>query len=260
VKRVLLYGGVGLALFASGMWLGARRKTGALGFSDYAVDVPPKLLRAERQIAKAMAGSWLTDYRKADDNATFLHTPPTNAEALASAAYWMAVAARLAKSRTLAGLAQAQQVKANLTYSIPGSRWLDGSVSSILSDAATAIRPYATTNRGVQSVLTILSTQATPGMVANAQKIVEDKSVVANTVEATAADIAKAATTAKGVVTGEGVSFWTKWGWRLGVGAALLIGLRVAFGPQLSAATTAVRGFLGSMKTSTKALPAPKDA
>lgn len=245
MKRLLFFGGVAVTAFGLGAWYWHRRVMAA-PLNGYTLDLPPLLLKAERQIVKAAAGSKLDSYKSAEDFSAFLPAPTTNAEAYAKAAYWLAVASRLLQNRSLAAQAQALQVRGNATYSLPGSSWLDGSVGSIMADATQTLAKVAGTNRNALAVLAILRTQGSPGMIASARQTEADKGVIANTVEATAADIAKAATTAKGIVTGEGVSFWTKWGWRLGIGAVALLGLGIVFRPYVTAASTAVKGLLGT--------------
>lgn len=256
IKKALLYGGLGLAVFGVGMWYGRRHSPSALSAweDDYAVVVPPKLLRAERQIAKALAGSWLADYRSAEDLSHFWKTPAYNSEAYAAGAYWTAVAARVLKSRGLAASAQALLTKGSVTYGVPGSRWLDGSVSDILHGAAQTIRAAAGTNRAALSVVKALETQATPGMVSNAQQITSDKSVVANTLVQTAKDVAQGG---KSLATGSGLSWWTK----LGIGAAVLLGLGIVFREPISAASQTIKRLLSSRDSThgPKALPAPKE-
>lgn len=185
--RKYLYGAAALALLGTGFWFGRSRVGSALGSP---VDVVRQAAAAATQIARATAGSPLTDYRKGEDNALFFSTPSTNTDANRVAAYWLAVASRLLKNRAMALQAGARLAQANVLSPLPNLLQPSGSVSTILGSAAASIRQAAGNNRQAGAVATILEHMATPGAQQVAQQIRGDRQVLTNTASATASDVA----------------------------------------------------------------------
>ncbi len=269
MKKLLLYGGSATAALLVAYYLGRRsgKRRPALsgtGVSavDYTIEMPRLNALAAKQVAKATAGSWLTDYRKAEDFSIFTATPAYNVQAYYTAGYWMAVAARLIKSRALAAQASAMISKGTLQYILPGSSLLTGSVSSIMTTAASTIRTAAKTNKQVAAVLAAMKQVGDPEKVEAARERAGDRGWItratAKTVEDASTLPGKAVDTASDIVsvlewpasmvrmmlglrnplTGLDPAWWQKWGLRIGVGIASALLLRWYLKPRAEALKT----------------------
>jgi hypothetical protein len=255
-KHYLYIGGGVAALFLAAYGVKkARAGFGIAGYSSIRTATA-----AAAQVAKAAAGSRLTDYRSAQDRTIFDVIPTSNGEAHYHAAYWLAVASRLTGSWTLAGYAAKNIAQGNALTGIPGSSWFNGDVQEILKDAANHVSAAGPENRQLAAVAKLLSPSA--GAIAVSQKAAEERSssgVVRGTVHASVADTltlrdnaASAAGAALNPVrailglrdpnTGQPPSTAWKWGLRLGVVGLGLLGLRFVFSPQYKAAKAAVTG------------------
>lgn len=233
-KQWIIGGGIAVAVLGVGYYMLRPKQASMSGAWDYTVDTPIAVYRADRQIAKAVAGDRLTDYRKAEDSGKMLTAAAYNAEAYAKVAYWLAVASRILGSRALAATAAGYHAKATLTYGLPGSSFLTGGVADIYKDGVAALP--ASSNRSIASIRTVLGEHGKAGAIRTRRQQEDDRAVTYNTTAQSATDVADMTTYAKAVVTGnkppgEGDVSWffKKWGWRLGAGAVILIGLRFAF-------------------------------
>lgn len=198
ISKLTLYGSGATALLVLGVWLGrrsARKAEGGLaaefmnlevgkgagvGISqlDYGLTMPKLAAYAGRQATKAQAGSWLTDYRKAENLSSFYGAPVYNAQAYFSAGYWMAVAARLLRSRTLGARAAALVAKGSAMYYLPGSSFFTGSVVEIMAEARETIARAGKDNAQVKAIVAIMGSAGDPKMVAAADQRAADKSWV----------------------------------------------------------------------------------
>jgi len=140
--------------------------------SAYGIIIPytkehDRLMAAISQKSKAQRLQPLTDYRKAGDAGLFMRGPGSVQDAYVSAGYWMAVAARLGRSRALASAAARKVQYATVRGSfIPGSTTLfsgdAGEISSILRSAADEIQgTLGTTASGPQfaAIFAVLGAQ-----------------------------------------------------------------------------------------------------
>lgn len=198
LSKFTLYGSGATALLVLGVWLGrrsARKAEGGLGdgtgFSslDYTVAMPRLAALAAKQVAKAGAGSWIEEYRSAENAASFYPTPAYNAQAYYTAAYWTAVAARILHSRSLAARAASLQAKGSAMYGLPGSSFLTGSVVEIMADARRIIGAAGKGNPQVKGILGILGSAGEAKAVAGAQARETDKGWVAAGAEKTGKDL-----------------------------------------------------------------------
>lgn len=272
MKRLLLYGGLTAAILGTSWWLGHRAgqqskaPLGSLGFSglDYALAMPKLNAKAASQIAKATAGSWLTSYTQAEDLSSFWPASTYDVQAFYAGAYWMAVAARVLRSRSLAADAYAYAMQGAARYIIPGSSLLTGSISSILKVAAAKIKAKAGDNKNVQGILKALGEHARPEVIAAEQANAEDRNWVQKGAAKSAEDVAALPGKALDAIAGPlafirsffgmldpktnlPYSGWLRWGSR-----ALLLGVagiaaRWYFAPQYHAAKAAIKG-LGAAK------------
>lgn len=123
----------------------------------------PIAAKASKQVAKALAGSKLSDYRSAEDVSTFWYAPTSAATAYLKSAYWLAVASRLGGSG-LASSASAALAKGNASLynplAIAASSFLT-SPQAILTDAGEKIAAVAGSNKQLVAVARILGVQAT---------------------------------------------------------------------------------------------------
>lgn len=216
---------------------------------SYTTAMPKYLYAAEQQVADAVSGVPLADYRKAEDREKFLQAPAYTAEAYASAAYWLAVVSRLVEDRSLAAKAQWNVSKGSATYALPGSSWMSSGTQGIMNDAAVAAAAVAGKNPSAKAVVALLARHAgaesasiqkqaamarsTSGQLVGASKASKKDA------EEAAEKGGRAISTARGVITGEkphGVSstewFFQKWGLRIGIGAAVAGGLYLYLRPR----------------------------
>jgi len=125
--------------------------------------VPVTKLRAaaEYQIAKAYIGSRLSDMSQAEDVSLFARSAIDDVGAHYRAAYWIAVAARIVGSRSLAFAADKQAVKATLlgASSFVGKQFVSN-VGPIFSDAAATVRSAAGSNGAALAVASKLDALA----------------------------------------------------------------------------------------------------
>jgi hypothetical protein len=108
---------------------------------------------ADYQIAKAYIGSRLSDMSQAEDASLFARSAIDDVGAHYRAAYWIAVAARIVGSRSLAFAADKQAVKGTLlgASSFVGKQFVS-SVGPIFSDAAATVRNASGSNGAALAV------------------------------------------------------------------------------------------------------------
>ena len=266
--KLVTYGGAATGLLLVGWWLGRRsRPAGALGqtgFStlDYTLAMPKLGTAAAKQAARAQAGSWLDDYRKAEDKSKFMSGAAYNVQAHYNAAYWMAVAARLLRSRTLAVRAATVAGKGSALYAVPGSSFFKGDVSSILSDAAGTIEGAAGKASGTQAkqalaVAKVLRVGTT--MTEARQKEASERGWVAEGVKASAEDVVSAGSTAghwlrsfmglKDPRSGDDYPAWKRWAARGAVGVAVALLLRWYLGGTVKKIAAAAQAQIGAARS-----------
>jgi hypothetical protein len=125
---------------------------------------------ARRQIQSAAAGYWLKAPQQAEDFAMMNTVPVNDAGALLRAAYWVAVAARVTQSRSLASTAFKHWSGAVAFLSIPGAGSVArGSVSRILQGAAQDIQAGAPNSSAALTIVGILRTIGLPAAVTQKQ-------------------------------------------------------------------------------------------
>ena len=206
---------------------------------------------AGKQVRAAKRGDRLAGYRQAEGIKLFWNTARNDGGAYVKTAYWLAVASRIAGSNVL-GKAAARNLRLGSVFVasvVPGTSLLDSKVTPIYKSAGALVSRESRGNASLRAIAKILGTQADPAMVKGRQKAVWEASrsgVVVGTIESSAGDVATIAETARGLITGAKPSalspawwFWWKWGLRIGIGGAVLVGLRIAFAPQWRAARTA---------------------
>lgn len=118
--------------------------------------------KASKQVARAIAGSRLSDYRSAEDLSSFWYAPTSIETAYWKAAYWLAVASRLGGSG-LAASASAAMAKGNASLSPIGmaaSSFLS-SPEGIMHDAGEKVAAAAGGNKQLVAVARILGVQTT---------------------------------------------------------------------------------------------------
>lgn len=251
--RTILYGGLGAAALYGAYRLGHRQQSHlglTIPFTDEYWKQTALARAAGIQIAKATAGSTLTDYRSAEDIAQFWTAATSGEEAYLKAAYWLAVAARLVGSRTLAATAASYQLRATALMGTPGSSLIVADPRSIYSDAAAQIQSYRA-NPQIAAILALMGHAAKEGVGTQKQAVVESRTI-ANTVAKTGEDAADITAYLKGMITGErppGADPWkflaVKWGGRVLVGVAALLALRAVAAPYLTAAKATVARVTG---------------
>lgn len=184
--------------------------------NSYGIIIPfskehDRLMAASAQVSKAKRLQPLTDYRKAGDVNLFMRGPGSVQDAYVSAGYWMAVAARLGRSRALANAASRKVQYATVRGSfLPGSTVLfggdAGEIASILKSAADEIQGMlGSTASGPQfaAVFAALGAQQRAAPV-NIQAAREGSQAAAITDAGTgvAADIASAADWMRALIPG----------------------------------------------------------
>lgn len=249
MNKLVLYGGSTALLIA--YLLGRRHGRSALGSSgisqvDYTLEMPRLGRKAAKQIALAQEGKWLADYRKAEDLSSFWSAPAYNTQAYYAAAYWMAVAARLLHSRTLAAQAAVLAAKGSAVYAIPGSSLLTGSVGAIMKSAAATIRG-AGSSRQVDAILAAIGQQSTSTSIATARQAAQDRGWAAEGAKKTGEDLVQVGSTFTTLVgnpvrafldldvNGAPAPATLKWGTRIGVGVVAALLARWYFRPQITA-------------------------
>ncbi len=261
---VLLLGGIGY-----GIWHNrrvnrdreqAKANLGELGIeTDWLDGVGDSSLlalyrAASDQVSRAKKGQRLNDYRQAEDLRRFWSTATSNIEAYVKTAYWLAVASRIAGSNDLGKKAGRNLNKSRAYFLAAGyllSRYPDGEVPAIYADARAAIQ-QAGDNAQLRAIAKILGEQGKAEAIETAEQAAWESSpggVYVGTVKRNLQDVATIAQTARGLVTGEKPGGmdpnkwrWMKWGLRLGIGTAALVGLRLLF----AAEWKAVRGAASS--------------
>jgi hypothetical protein len=127
---------------------------------------------AQEQITQATMGGWLSQYGQAANVALFMQPGINYAGAYIKSAYWMAVAARLAKSRTLSAYAQGQLAKGVAYATAPGGSLgvAAADVAAIYAAAAQTVAGYAA-SPAVRPVLGILQGHANADVIAKWQDV-----------------------------------------------------------------------------------------
>ena len=235
---------------------------------DFVTRAPKKAMKAEAEIALALAGNWLDDYRRASANKTFWNAPTTTVEAYYTAAYWTAVGARLVHSRRMATWAAQLGLKGETLYKLPGSSLLVDGIPEILQSAVETLEPHAE-NRNIKAILAALRQEASPGAIENMRQVRRDREPVQRSLEKGARDVGRklksavsdecsstsgwttALQAASGTFTGRKPEcmgsldwFFTKWALRVGTGALLVFGVKTALGGPLFGA---LRGRVATM-------------
>lgn len=121
---------------------------------------------ASKQVAKAVAGSALSDYRQAENLSTFFYAPTSTTTAYYKSAYFLAVASRLG-GQGLASSASAALYKGANPVVTSASYFLS-SPSAITLDAGNKVAAVAGGNKQLQAIARILGVQST--QVAGAQQ------------------------------------------------------------------------------------------
>ncbi len=137
---------------------GYERHYGA-GEGAFATGIAAK---ASKQVARAIAGSKLSDYRSAEDLSTFWYAPTSVGTAYLKAAYWLAVASRLGGSG-LASSASAALAKGNASLYNPLG-WAASSLlspESVLQEAGETIAAVGGGNAQLKAIAKILGVQST---------------------------------------------------------------------------------------------------
>lgn len=250
--------GVGLGALLAFWWY--RRRQGGIGplgltFPSWVTGARPSssttdlAIAAGKQVARAVAGQRLTDYRKAEDMQLFWNTAEDDASAYWKSAYWMAVASRLSGDASLARAAVANQLKGNALGGVPGSSLKTGGIAGIFSDAARQVTQVAKGNRQVSAIAKTLAGFSDPKLIAAWQQNVEESSttgIVKGTVAASAEDAGTVAGVLRGIFSGElprGMDptrwFFMKWGLRIGLVTASGIGIWLLVSPKVRKAAAA---------------------
>lgn len=118
--------------------------------------------KASKQVARAAAGSRLSDYRKAEDLSSFWYAPTSIETAYWKSAYWLAVASRLG-GQGLASSASFALAKGNARLNpifAAASSFLS-SPTAIIEDAGQKVAAVAGPNKQLQAVAKILGVQVT---------------------------------------------------------------------------------------------------
>lgn len=130
----------------------------ALGFTFVGED--KREAAAKKQVQAALSGQRLSGYLAAEGASLFQATPTSEVEAYVTAAYWMAVAARVLGSSSLAQSADSTLLKRWWAF---GFLSKPEAISAILSDASKTIRSAAgakVSDASVQGVLAQLGDQS----------------------------------------------------------------------------------------------------
>jgi hypothetical protein len=227
--------------------------------SGYGIIIPfskehDRLMAAGAQVSKAQRLQPLTDYRKAGDAKLFFRGPASVQDAYVSAGYWLAVAARLGRSRALATAAARKVQYATLRGSLlPGSTVLfggdAGEIASVLQGAADEIKGTlgaAASEPQFAAVFAALGAQQKSAAV-NIQAARESSqpAAIVDTGAGVATDIAKVADWMRALIPGLEPKIkkptWQIWALR-GVAAAGGLGvLALVLRPYLKTAQEAVK-------------------
>lgn len=271
MKKYLYKGGALLAAAAGIYLLGRRSGRKALAGPEASVSYTLKMPRlgsaVARQVARAVGGSRLSDYRKAEDIALFWGAPAYKVEAYYKAAYWLAVASRLTGSASLAATAGSFAARGSALFAVPGSSFLTGSASEIMQDALSKLRPYAKVKQ-VSALMAALGSSGSEAAVSAEQSRVADREVLKNTATRSASDVSDLIEgplpllrDGLGLRRPDGTNppWWRTWGVRGAAIAAALIGARIVFAPQYHAAKATVTGAVTRVKAARLALAGPTE-
>lgn len=172
--KLAILGGAATGVLLLGVWIGRRSAkrgdlsgTGVAGV-DYAIEMPQLAAKTLRQVRRAKEKEWLSDFRSASDLGSFSTTPVYEVQAYYTAAWWMAVAARVLQDLDLAEDAGKLAAKGTAVFALPGSSLLKGDTPDILKEGAAAIRAAAsgsptTVARQARGIATRLKTMASSG-------------------------------------------------------------------------------------------------
>lgn len=200
-------------------------------------------LAANRQVARALAGTPLSDYRKAEDLQLFWNTAEDETGAYWKSAFWMAVASRIAKDGALARAASARAIKGNALGALPGGSLKKAGIAGIFSDAAKRISQAAKGNRQLVAISGTLAHFSDPALIATWKQGIEEQSTVGilkGTIAASTEDTVSILAVIRGIFTGEqpkgmdAARWWRlKWGLRAGIVATGGIALYLYASPKV---------------------------
>jgi len=123
------------------------------------------------QVARALSGQRLDDYRSAEDASAMWGSAQSVEQAQFKAAYWLAVAARVTGRWTLAISAANVQKSGLFRMNIPGETTDPAQIAEVFSEAADQV------GRDEPGIYTILRSAADPGRVQIQQDIAQDTSL-----------------------------------------------------------------------------------
>lgn len=164
-------------------------------------------LIAGRQVAQALTGSRLTDYRQAEDSSAMWGSAASVEQAQFKAAYWIAVAARTSGKWSLALSAANVQKSAIFRMNIPGENTSTADIAQVFREAAATV---GSADRGVYA---ILSSAADPERAVIQQGIAADTSITQRVIAPLAA-------------SGRDLLTPSSWSWRVWlavIGGGLLV-------------------------------------
>lgn len=262
MRTGIIVGGIAAVVLGAGYWFyrkHAARKaeskqledkslSSALGISswDYNTGVPVYIARAAKQITAATAGRRLKTHLEADGASSMMSAAATDAEGYAKAAYWLAVAARIVGSRSLAATAYAYNVKATAMFNVPFSSYKDGGIEQIAADA----RGDLPSDPRLKAIEVILGHHSDTQVVTHRKDAAQSPTEAsAEAAVQTAKDVRDRAADPLGVKKS---SIWTKLAWGAGISVAALVVLRFAFAREYHAV-----GALVAKKTEPKQIAGP---
>lgn len=252
-----------VALFA--YWTGRKHGRRAAETVQIGGATPSMRDAATFAVRQAEANKPLEGYRSAEGLEFFWRAPSDREEAYLKAAFWLAVASRVAQVPALAKDARATLAKTKGLSVLRSSNATE--LAPILTAAASQIAEKAPDSPDIKGILAALGQIGSRGAIQARQLVEESTSVRAQASEG----LDKAASTAdvlfdyaKGVLTGErpkstgAVSwFFWKWGLRAAIGLGLYFGARTLLAPELAAMKSAVSGVASKVRQITTRAPAP---
>lgn len=188
-------------------------------------DVDPNslLLEAQKQAAKAFAGYWINDYREASIPSIMFNSSADEASAYFKSAFWLSVAARVLKVKSLAAEAQRYITNGNArlyTFSSDNS----SSISGIYRSAVNSILKYGNAgNQSIRAILAALGHQSKAETIQVEKNIQDDRSVIKETISRSSEEIKGYATGKKPQHVSEFDWFIKKYGLYAGIAGSLAL-------------------------------------
>lgn len=250
------YGATATALLLAGWWLGRRSALGAdpaLGGTgvrglDYAMDMPKLASKAAYQVGLAQRGKKLSSYTRVQGRQAFIRAPAFNVQAHYTGAFWMAVAARVLHDRLLATRAAAALAKGTALFNIPGSSFMRGSASKILTGYGETVREAGKSATGVtggvasqiRGIVKLMGVAGSKGMVESAQTRADERAWATEASKKSVGDAVaigekaghwlRAGIGLKDPRTDEDYPSWMRWAVRGAAGVAVLAALGIYSG------------------------------